>query len=450
MIRYLFILFQFIFLLIIAGWAIKKSQPVSFTFNDLIITTSTSVLIIGLLVIILATLILQRIVFFFKQTVLKYKIRKERITYEKGYNSFLLGKLPFSGVKFPLDKIRAITIIYPNGGEFVDNPANVNLQWSISDMNLETATINASVASGLGGYYILVDSNIPSDQTSSNVNMSAVEQTLWARVQMDVTDDFGNSSSDKSDGYFILGNPEGELDSEWLSEEENLIVLDWGWQIGQLIVIHRNAITSLEIGDEIQIIDANGIPLRTDDLVYQGDYAPDYTLGFQNSFRYKAFDFGFLLDTRQGGIVVSRTKTIGSTSGQLKETLVGRETGIVADGVVQVSDGFYEPNTTNVDARTYNNRYYERDNVEAAKYDASYTKLREVTLGYTIPKRFIKQLPITNARFSLSGRNLLLWTENPHFDPETVAVSGGTLQPGIENMSYPSTRSFTFNLRVDF
>ena len=49
MIRYLFILFQFIFLLTIAGWAINKSQPVSFTFNDLIITTSTSVLIIILL-----------------------------------------------------------------------------------------------------------------------------------------------------------------------------------------------------------------------------------------------------------------------------------------------------------------------------------------------------------------------------------------------------------------
>ena len=100
MIRYLFILFQFIFLLAIAGWAIKKSQPVSFTFNDLIITTSTSVLIIGLLVIILATLILQRIVFFFKQTVLKYKIRKERITYEKGYNSFLLGMVALANKDF--------------------------------------------------------------------------------------------------------------------------------------------------------------------------------------------------------------------------------------------------------------------------------------------------------------------------------------------------------------
>ncbi|MFD2100481.1 SusC/RagA family TonB-linked outer membrane protein [Flagellimonas iocasae] len=199
-----------------------------------------------------------------------------------------------------------------------------------------------------------------------------------------------------------------------------------------------------------KIFNDQGIPLRTDDLVYQGDYAPDYTLGWLNSFKYKAFDLSFLLDTRQGGIVVSRTKTIGSTSGQLKETLEGRETGIVGEGVVQTAPGVFTPNTVNVDARTWNNRYYERDNVEAAKYDASYTKLREVTLGYTLPQRFVDKLPITGARLSVTGRNLLLWTDNPHFDPETVSVSGGTLQPGIENMSYPSARTYTFNLRIDF
>ncbi len=198
------------------------------------------------------------------------------------------------------------------------------------------------------------------------------------------------------------------------------------------------------------IIDNNGIPLRTDDLVYQGDYAPDYSLGILNSFRYKAFDLGFLFDIRQGGIVSSFTKIIGSTSGQLKETLEGRETGIVAEGVQETSPGVFTPNTTNVDARTYNNRYYERDNIEAAKYDASYTKLREVTLGYSLPGRFVDRLPIAKARFSVTGRNLLLWTDNPHFDPETAALAGGTLQPGIENMSYPSTRTFTFNLQIDF
>ena len=202
-----------------------------------------------------------------------------------------------------------------------------------------------------------------------------------------------------------------------------------------------------------KIINEQGIPIRTDDLVYQGDYAPDFTLGIQNTFRYKNIDLGFLIDTRQGGIVVSRTKTIGSTSGQLKETLEGRETGIVAEGVVNTgtSDApVYTPNTTNVDARTYNNRFYERDNVEAAKYDASYTKLREVTVGYSFPKKITDQLSISSARFSVTGRNLLLWTDNPHFDPEVVGVSGGTLQPGIENMSYPSTRLFTFNLQVNF
>ncbi len=198
------------------------------------------------------------------------------------------------------------------------------------------------------------------------------------------------------------------------------------------------------------IIDSNGIPLRTDDLVYQGDYAPDYSLGILNSFKYKAFDLGFLFDIRQGGIVSSFTKIIGSTAGQLKETLEGRETGIVAEGVQETAPGVYTPNTINVDARTYNNRYYERDNIEAAKYDASFTKLREVTLGYSLPQRFIDKLPFTKARFSLTGRNLVLWTDNPHFDPETAALAGGTLQPGIENMSYPSTKSYTFNLQIDF
>ncbi|MDL5512106.1 SusC/RagA family TonB-linked outer membrane protein [Arenibacter sp. M-2] len=198
------------------------------------------------------------------------------------------------------------------------------------------------------------------------------------------------------------------------------------------------------------IVNNSGIPIRTDDLVYQGDYAPDYTLGILNSFKYKSVDFGFMFDIRQGGIVVSRTKTIGSTSGQLKETLEGRETGIVAEGVLETSPGVYTPNTINVDVRTYNNRYYERDNVEAAKYDASYTKLREVTLGYSLSNKIIDKLPISKARLSLTGRNLALWTDNPHFDPETVSVAGGTLQPGIENMSYPSTRTYTLNLQIDF
>src|SRR5690606_33501652 len=108
-------------------------------------------------------------------------------------------------------------------------------------------------------------------------------------------------------------------------------------------------------------------------------------------------------DGRYGGTVVSMTKTIGSTSGQLEETLYGRQNGydlsqegngIISPGVIRNSDGSFTPNTLKISARDWHNRYYERSNVEAAKYDASFIKLREVTLGYSIPPTWLAKLPI--------------------------------------------------------
>jgi outer membrane receptor protein involved in Fe transport len=204
---------------------------------------------------------------------------------------------------------------------------------------------------------------------------------------------------------------------------------------------------------------STGTPLRDPELKLQGNYNPDWMLGLQNNFTYKGISLGFLFDFRYGGIVVSRTKTIGSTSGQLAETVYGRENGydlsvegngIVSPGVVKNSDGSYSPNTVKITSRNWHNRYYERNNVEAAKYDATFLKLREVTIGYTIPKTVFGNMPIQDVRVSLVGRNLALWTENPHFDPETLSMSGGTLQPGIENMAFPSSRSIGFNVNVKF
>lgn len=209
-----------------------------------------------------------------------------------------------------------------------------------------------------------------------------------------------------------------------------------------------------------QIIhNATGTPLRDPNLKLQGNYNPDWMLGIQNNFTYKNFSLGFLFDIRYGGIVVSRTKTIGSTSGQLEETLFGRVNGydltlegngIISPGVIQNADGSFRPNDVKITSRNWHNRYYERNNVEAAKYDASYVKLREVVLGYNVPRNVLRKLPFEDIRVSLVGRNLALWTENPHFDPETLSMSGGTLQPGVENMAFPSTRSIGFNINLKF
>ncbi|UXP32216.1 SusC/RagA family TonB-linked outer membrane protein [Reichenbachiella agarivorans] len=194
---------------------------------------------------------------------------------------------------------------------------------------------------------------------------------------------------------------------------------------------------------------AEGTPLRGSDLQMQGNYNPDWMMGIQNTLSFKGLSLGFLFDIRQGGIVVSRTKTIGSTSGQLKETLNGRENGLVSYGVISTGENSYEPNDVVISARNFNNRYYERNNVEAAKYDASYVKLREVKLSYAMPQKWFTDLPVRSVKVSIVGRNLALWTENPHFDPDVMAMSGGTLQPGIENMAYPSARSYGFNININ-
>ncbi len=209
-----------------------------------------------------------------------------------------------------------------------------------------------------------------------------------------------------------------------------------------------------------QIIhNTSGTPITSPTLKNQGNYNPDWMLGLQNNLSYKGISLGFLFDYRHGGIVVSRTKTIGSTSGQLAETLLGRENGydltqpgngIISEGVIRNADGSFTPNTIKITSRNWHNRYYERNNVEAAKYDATFLKLREVTIGYSIPKRLLTRIPVQDVKISLVGRNLALWTENPHFDPETMAMGGGTLIPGVEDMAFPSTRNIGFNLNVKF
>jgi hypothetical protein len=77
-------------------------------------------------------------------------------------------------------------------------------------------------------------------------------------------------------------------------------------------------------------------------------------------------------------------------------------------------------------------------------------KLREVKLGYTIPKKWLKRMPVKDISIMIVGRNLALWTEVPHTDPDTSVMSGDSVVPGSENMSLPSSRSFGFNLNFKF
>jgi ferric enterobactin receptor len=199
------------------------------------------------------------------------------------------------------------------------------------------------------------------------------------------------------------------------------------------------------------VFDDAGSPILDTKIKKIGNYNPDWMLGLSTSFRVKDFTLNALLDIRHGGKIYSMTNSIGMESGILAASLPGRETGIVGDGVVKNTDGSYSPNTKVISAESwYYSNAYQRGNIEANSFDASYAKLREVSLNYKLSKRFTDPLGIENMSIGLVGNNLALWTAVPNIDPDTQALSGGTLLPGFEVLQFPSARNYGFKLNVSF
>jgi len=227
------------------------------------------------------------------------------------------------------------------------------------------------------------------------------------------------------------------------------------------------------------LMNNNGFYERDNNLRRLGNYNPDFLMGVYNSITFKGINLGFLFDWRQGGEIMSRTLLIGSTSGMMVETVgnnalgnpkrnpvfdengnllpVDQRGGIAPEGVFLDDDGNLVDNLSlpvdeqkRLTGRDYYWWVFNRGNESQGIYDATYLKLREVKLGYTIPNRITSKIGIRNLRISFVGRNLLLWTENPHFDPETFSFNGNSIVPGVEDMATPSNRSYGFNIGFKF
>jgi len=208
------------------------------------------------------------------------------------------------------------------------------------------------------------------------------------------------------------------------------------------------------------VYSANGKPVATTERIKLGNYNPDWMAGVRNTFNYKGVGLSILFDTRQGGEIYSHTQTVGREGGIIVETLEGRQdgydltkegNGVIGDGVVQGVDGSFAPNTTKLSAREWHTSYtLGRRLVEGVIYDASFTKLREVQLSYTIPNKILGKSGVRDITLSIVGRNLMLWSKVPHVDPETASTSGGTIIPGVESVAIPSTKSFGVNVGLKF
>jgi len=209
--------------------------------------------------------------------------------------------------------------------------------------------------------------------------------------------------------------------------------------------------------DGERVVQEDGTFMKTSQLVPLGSILANYTFGFQNSFRYKRFNLGLLVAGRVGGKFFSQTYKVGMYSGILDKTAANniRETGITLDGVKANvafnSDGTYEvtnirENTTNITAQQWARNEYNGPTAFSI-FDATFIKLREVTLGYNFPITNSKL--IKNVGVNIYGRNLWnIYTKSKYIDPEFTS-SGGNVQ-GIEGGNIPTPVTYGFNVNLKF
>ncbi|MGQ7857335.1 SusC/RagA family TonB-linked outer membrane protein [Pedobacter sp. WC2501] len=192
------------------------------------------------------------------------------------------------------------------------------------------------------------------------------------------------------------------------------------------------------------IIGSDGIPKRGN-FIPMGGTMPTLYGGITNSFNYRQFSFSFLIDYRFGNKILSATEYYSYVLGLNKATLVGRETGIVADGVLENG----QKNTINVPAYAY---YPElATNISAlAVLNGSFIKFRQATLGYTFNNNFLKRTPFSSIGIDLVARNLFtLLKYSKNIDPESQ-FSPTLGYAGIEGASLPATRTFGVNFNFKF
>ena len=221
----------------------------------------------------------------------------------------------------------------------------------------------------------------------------------------------------------------------WIQVEE-------GGRIGD---IYGTGYLRNENGDFV--IGPDGRYIVDNTLKKLGNYNPDFIIGWHNRLFYKNWGLSFLIDWRQGGTLVSRTQALAAVGGQLLETADRPAEGIIAEGVVNTGtpeSPEWQPNATPISAEAYYRQYYDRNHEENNTYDASYIKLRELSLSYT----FRQKQTGRNLQIALIGRNLWAWSDIPHFDPEQLAVQGTTFLSGVEDMSYATSRSIGLKLGV--
>ena len=205
------------------------------------------------------------------------------------------------------------------------------------------------------------------------------------------------------------------------------------------------------------VIGDNGFPVRDATQRLLGNSQPKWIGGITNTFTYKNFSLSFLWDTQQGQDKYNQLGNFMAAFGIAKYT-ENRNDIIVFDG--KLADG--SPNTkpvwlgqgTGPDGVNYGSAGYYRATYRGISEnfveDASWVRLRNLSLSYSIPETILKKGVIKNATITATGNNLILITHYSGFDPESSSTSAGSNADAFAGFTYPAVRSYLLSLNLNF
>ncbi|WP_051359862.1 SusC/RagA family TonB-linked outer membrane protein [Adhaeribacter aquaticus] len=186
-----------------------------------------------------------------------------------------------------------------------------------------------------------------------------------------------------------------------------------------------------------------GGQFQAGNTITYGSAIPTHTGGWLNTFTYKGIRLFTQIDFKAGHKLISNSNFNWNRHGLLKSTLVGRETGVVFDGVN--TDG--SPNTTAVEADAFYQLYRGRNLSTPFVYNASFVRWRTLSLGYDF-SRFVNKTFIKGLNVNAFINNVMLIKKyTPNIDPETQYSTSDALT-GLEAHALPTTRSYGLNVNI--
>ncbi len=312
----------------------------------------------------------------------------------------------------PTDASTGGTIIATNIGEIVNDGIEVGLnfspfkgkkgvQWNMKNIFTAYETTTKELADGLDEILI--------DGFAGLGNVARVDAPLGAIIgSYAIRDDEGNYIVDSADGTLI---------------------------------------SSADLGLRARII---------------GDPNPDWKLSTINSVSYKGFTLSAQLEYTHGGDIFSNTIGNLLRRGVTKDTedrertfIIPGVSGSIVNGAPEVARDASGNKVRNIFQLGSNEVYFLNfaDTNDQLIFDASVLRLREVSLGYTVPKKFLEGTPFGSMSFTVVGQNLFFWAPNvpkyTNFDPETISTGVGNGR-GLDFQTSPNARKFGFNFKTTF